>query len=533
MSKKQRSIRGKFCRGCFAFPARRCIIAVLKRSARCGDASIGDPVNMGVRFLTTEEYQKTKPLAAACFGDDAEVERYYAEDVADNRIAVWEEGGAIRSMVQLRRVIAAFAAGERAVWYLLYVATAPEHRRRGYMDAVMRFTLDALRREGESFAFLTPVDPAIYAHLGFTALWEFREEERALLYADDGLTRCAACSLTGDAPELPSRLRRAESPRSWRFSELDAERGAALFDYFHIRPNRTCDSIPLETISYALREGTRVCETDGRCLLLLDSTAGHPAGCIPFCREEELPYYFKMQERYFNEVLHEPLRAYWGDEAGVTRLREAGLLEHYEVTENPEIYDYLYAGDDLRTLAGRKYAKKRNRISKFERDYAGRWEYRTLGYEQRSEIIEFLKSWNAAKTEETVVGYEDVGLDSAETLAIDVSGAERALNCRALMEKMRAGGIYVDGELCAFSMGGYNPREKMAVIDTEKAREGMEGLYQLINREFLLHEFPEAELINREDDVGLPGLRKSKLSYYPLAFARRFSLIQLDFPHKT
>ena len=119
--------------------------------------------------------------------------------------------------------------------------------------------------------------------------------------------------------------------------------------------------------------------------------------------------------------------------------------------------------------------------------------------------------------------------DVAETLEIEVSGAIRLLRSPALMAKVRCGGIYVDGTLCAFTLGAWNSREHMAVIEIEKAMPGMDGLYQLINREFLLHAFPEAELVNREDDVGIPGLRQAKLSYNPIAFEKRFHLAQRNF----
>ena len=69
----------------------------------------------------------------------------------------------------------------------------------------------------------------------------------------------------------------------------------------------------------------------------------------------------------------------------------------------------------------------------------------------------------------------------------------------------------------------------MAVIDIEKAEPDIVGLYQMINREFLIHEFPDAEIVNREDDVGLPGLRRAKLSYYPIDYARKYAIKQKDF----
>lgn len=83
------------------------------------------------------------------------------------------------------------------------------------------------------------------------------------------------------------------------------------------------------------------------------------------------------------------------------------------------------------------------------------------------------------------------------------------------------------GRLEAFAIGSYNEKEKMAIIHIEKANPEIRGLYQFINQQFLIHEFPEAEIVNREDDMGLPALRQAKLSYEPMEFARKFRIRQL------
>ena len=69
----------------------------------------------------------------------------------------------------------------------------------------------------------------------------------------------------------------------------------------------------------------------------------------------------------------------------------------------------------------------------------------------------------------------------------------------------------------------------MAVIHIEKANADIPGLYQFINKEFLVNEFPYAGIINREDDLGIEGLRRAKESYYPIDYARKYYVEQLDF----
>ena len=488
---------------------------------------------MEIRFLNRDEYGRTRALAAACFGSSDDLAGYYENVVRENRVAVLEDGGAILSMAHLHRMLAVYAEKSVPVWYILYVCTEKAHRHRGYMDRVMRFVLQTLQNEGEAFTFLVPVNREVYAHLGFTDAWRFDETERELLDADDDLTECVACRLNNDESfTAPLRLKNADTPSDLRYRRFDADAAADSFAFFRIRPNKSYDSVPLDCLIWSDRVKMEYCVSDGRCLLMRSRSDDAYAGCIPYCREQELSYYFKLQERYFNEVLGIPFRAFSQDSEGVKYLRSAGLLETYEVTEEAEIFDYIYSGDDLRTLAGRSFSQKRNRIHKFEREYGGRWEYRTLGYEDRETILAFLERWDENKTVEGAGINLGKDYDAAETLEIDVSGTRTILESPNVLKKIRVGGIFVDGALCAFSIGSYNPAERMAVIDIEKADPHMDGLYQLINREFLLHEFPEAELVNREDDVGVPGLRQAKMSYNPILLEKRYSLIQKDFPGK-
>jgi hypothetical protein len=64
----------------------------------------------------------------------------------------------------------------------------------------------------------------------------------------------------------------------------------------------------------------------------------------------------------------------------------------------------------------------------------------------------------------------------------------------------------------------------MATIHVEKADVRFNGLYNYINQQFILHEFPEAQLINREDDLGQENLRQAKLSYRPLRLEEKFTI---------
>ncbi len=64
----------------------------------------------------------------------------------------------------------------------------------------------------------------------------------------------------------------------------------------------------------------------------------------------------------------------------------------------------------------------------------------------------------------------------------------------------------------------------MALIHIEKANPDIRGLYPFINQQFLVNEFSQVEFVNREEDLGIPGLRKAKLSYHPIRFVEKYTV---------
>ena len=87
---------------------------------------------------------------------------------------------------------------------------------------------------------------------------------------------------------------------------------------------------------------------------------------------------------------------------------------------------------------------------------------------------------------------------------------------------IKGGGIVIDGKLAAFSLGQRISNE-MAVIHIEKAPDSVDGLYTLINQQFVEHEWADVTYINREEDMGIEGMRKAKLSYRPVKFIEKYT----------
>ena len=186
---------------------------------------------------------------------------------------------------------------------------------------------------------------------------------------------------------------------------------------------------------------------------------------------------------------------------------QASLLKNlrYQVVEDRDNFDYLYRRQDLATLSGRNYHKKRNLIKAFVSSHT--YTAKPLRSEFRDDALQVLDTWRE--------GSGNPG---------DYKAAREALN--AMEELQLCGGIYyVQTRPVAYVLGEELAGGTTFAIHFEKAVPGYKGLYQFINQSFAAI-LPEVyEYINREQDLGEPGLRQAKLSYLPVGFVEKFKAI--------
>lgn len=298
----------------------------------------------------------------------------------------------------------------------------------------------------------------------------------------------------------------------FKFEKLKAKHYPLVKPYFLLRPTMCCEGQFENQYIWKDYYGTQFCLFD-KGLLWLQNIYKRPATMMPLCKPEDLKEGFDLIQDYFDHVLHAKLEMYLVDEDALAILNLDESL--YEITEDRESFDYLYDGDKLRTLSGKKYHKKKNHLNSFLKEYDGRYEYKKLTCEQTDEVMDFLKRWKDAKDSE----------DEFNRLDNESLGIKNLLdNCPILRTKMA--GVYIDGVLQSFTAGSYNEAKELAVIHLEKASEEFRGLYPFINQQFLLHEFPEAKFVNREDDMGLESLRKAKESYRPIDLIKKYKITQ-------
>jgi len=190
--------------------------------------------------------------------------------------------------------------------------------------------------------------------------------------------------------------------------------------------------------------------------------------------------------------------------------RHAAFAAHFDAVANRDSANYVYATADLADLPGRRYAKKRNLIAQAARLYA--WSVETLGPEHIEECLEV--SDDIAKKRTT---------EAAVTLGQETQALGRALD---LFAPLRLQGLLlrIDGRPSAFSIfDRLSPTT--AVVLFERALRERKGLYQVINQETarVLAGLGYAQ-INREEDLGDPGLRQGKLSYFPARLEMKHTL---------
>lgn len=196
----------------------------------------------------------------------------------------------------------------------------------------------------------------------------------------------------------------------------------------------------------------------------------------------------------------------------VEKLNEFFPSEFY-FRETPNKSDYIYRVSDLSLLAGRKYHSKRNSIANFEKKY--NWKYATLTDKNISDCKKILSLWIERKK-----GI----LHSSENETYALKKTFDNYNDLNFV----GGIIKVDEIPVAFTIGE-KINQNVFVVHFEKADPNYQGLYAVINREFVKNElYGKYVYVNREEDLGIAGLRKAKLSYHPEIILSRFDA----FPQK-
>lgn len=204
----------------------------------------------------------------------------------------------------------------------------------------------------------------------------------------------------------------------------------------------------------------------------------------------ELPHLFKDVEEWFVEELS----SVYGE-------------GKFAISEDRDNFDYIYESKALSSLSGKKLHKKKNHYNYFIKNY--NYEVAPITSELIQPCIKSAREWCHKHVCKGYLLYE---LRSIEEMLRNSSN----LDFIGMV-------VYVEGKLSAFTIGE-KMNENMAIIHIEKADPDIRGLYNFINKTFIEDHFMEVPYINREQDLGIEGLRQAKLTYVPIKLAKKFTI---------
>ncbi|MBU3215416.1 phosphatidylglycerol lysyltransferase domain-containing protein [Clostridium estertheticum] len=213
---------------------------------------------------------------------------------------------------------------------------------------------------------------------------------------------------------------------------------------------------------------------------------------MDYKKENNMEFVFKDLDESFMEEIKD----IYGDARGIC------------IKEDRDNFDYLYEAEKLTKLSGKKLHGKKNHYNSFIKNY----NYEVKDIEEAQvikDVVVAAEKWYEANNNDRMLNFELQGIkDILENIEI--------VNTKGIA-------VYVDEKIVAFSLGE-KLNDDLAVIHIEKADTSYSGVYSFINKAFVDRSFSDVKIINREQDLGIEGLRKSKLSYHPFKLEKKYIL---------
>jgi len=177
-------------------------------------------------------------------------------------------------------------------------------------------------------------------------------------------------------------------------------------------------------------------------------------------------------------------------------------------------WEYLYDRDELATLPGARFHKKKTHVNGYHRRYGE--DYRRLDDASNHDGVE-----HVLELQEKWCQWRDC--ENSPSLMAENNAIFRVIGNWDRLPGLTGGALYVNGEIGAFAVG--ERIGDMMVVHFEKVQAELKGVYQAINHSFVNHSAQGVALINREQDMGELGLRQAKETYNPVGFLKKCRLV--------
>ena len=189
---------------------------------------------------------------------------------------------------------------------------------------------------------------------------------------------------------------------------------------------------------------------------------------------------------------------------------ESAFPGSFEFIPNRDSSDYIYETAKMISHSGKKLHSKKNHLNYFRNNYD--FTYSPITEDDIEDCRSLFLRWQGSK-------------DTGDKFIDDsIEATNRILDNYAALG-VRGGCIRVGGELAAFSIGEQTCPD-MALIHLEVASGELRGAFNIINQQFCEHEWSELSYVNREEDMGLAGLRQAKLAYAPCEISECYNAVE-------
>lgn len=182
----------------------------------------------------------------------------------------------------------------------------------------------------------------------------------------------------------------------------------------------------------------------------------------------------------------------------------------FSFEESRDYEEYIYSTDSLAILPGRALAPKRNRIRAFYSAYEGLVKIENITNNNISDVMLFQKDWIKDRLSQ---GYDEMLARENEAISFYLSNYD-TLEFKGIV-------VYIKGTVVGYAAGVALNDECMDEV-IEKGRKDITGIYQLLCNEFAILCCKGYKYINREEDLGVEGLRRAKTSYKPLYMLKKY-----------
>ncbi len=242
-------------------------------------------------------------------------------------------------------------------------------------------------------------------------------------------------------------------------------------------------------------------------LIMLHTYLNEHFFSMPFCKEE----YYQEAVEYMMDYAQKhnfPFRIDLAVNKFTDYIKNI-YGDRFLYLHNEDNDDYIYEKKALETLSGKKMQKRRNHFNAFIKEYPD-YVYKEIEDEDIDNVLNCLKRWDVDHRHEQSVISEFIGI-------VYLLVHRHELN-------IKTGCIYLNNQLEAFIIG--SPlKHKTIQIHVEKANKDIRGLYVAIGKFFLENNYPDYELVNREEDMGLESLRRAKRMLHPVKMLEKYTIV--------